>query len=362
MPRVLGLTPSGFDPAGRFRVKQFIPYLEQAGWEVCFRPNRPDRLWSSRLSNRFARAAHHRLARIQMKWNRLRDIQEAGRSDVVFANRDLAGKGEFFQRQLLRRNPRVIFDFDDAIYLGRSEAAIRRMCERAAWVTPGNEFLAEFARHVTERVTVFPTVVDTDCYQPRPRRPGRVRVGWSGSDQSIAYGLMPYLGMLAEIRRDVDFELVVITNSRPRIIEPGLPWSFLPWTEATEVEGLQTLDVGLMPLQDNEFERGKCGLKLLQYMALGIPAVASPVGVNQEIVRHGETGYLAATEAQWGAAIGALARDRDLRLRIGDAARQRCEQHYSIRRWLPVLLDLFERVAHCQTAPGSVERGWEPSR
>jgi glycosyltransferase involved in cell wall biosynthesis len=195
------------------------------------------------------------------------------------------------------------------------------MCERAAWVTPGNEYLAAYARQFTDRVTVVPTVVDTERYQPAfSQRPGRLRIGWSGSDQSIDFTLVPYLEMIARLQREVAFELVVITNTRPRIATPGLGWSFLPWEEGTEVSGLQTLDIGLMPLVDNAFQRGKCGLKLLQYMAVGVPAVASPVGVNQEIAVHGRTGFLASTEAEWKEAVLALARDGALRQRMGEAA------------------------------------------
>ncbi len=280
-----------------------------------------------------------------MKWNRWRDVASAARFDSVFVNRDLAGPGLFYQRRLLRRNPRVVFDFDDAIFIGRNEAAVRWMCEQSAWVTPGNRYLAEFVGRYTDRCTVIPTVIDTEEYRPSSEGASPVpRVGWSGSDQSIRVTLFPFLPLMAEIQRRVDFELVVITNTRPEIETPGLKWSFLPWTAETEVAGLRSLDVGLMPLADDAFQRGKCGLKALQYMAVGRPVVASPVGVNAEIVQNGKTGFHAVTEADWMSAIQSLASSSERRSEMGAAGRKRCEESYSVRRWFPVLDEILRRV------------------
>jgi hypothetical protein len=280
-----------------------------------------------------------------MKWNRWRDVVGAGRFDSVFVNRDLAGPGTLFQQHLLRRNPRVVFDFDDAIFIGENEAAVRWMCERAAWVTPGNRYLEEFVGRYTDRCTVVPTVIDTEEYRPSPAgAAARLRVGWSGSDQSIRVTLFPFLPLIAELQRGLDFELVVITNTRPVIEVPGLKWSFVPWTAESEVSGLQGLDVGLMPLADDAFQRGKCGLKALQYMAVGRPVVASPVGVNAEIVENGRTGFHASSDGEWAEALRALVGSPERRAAMGEAGRRRCDDSYSIRRWFPVLDEILGRV------------------
>ena len=346
MKSLLGLTTSAYDPASRFRFVQFIPYLERAGWHVTHRANRPDRQWSSDLPTRLARAAHYRAGRFAMKINRRLDLRDAGSYDVVFVNRDLAGRGLALERTLHARNPRVVFDFDDAIFVGPEEQSVAWACRQAAWVTPGNEYLAAWARRHTDRVTLIPTVIDTDLCVPNgvPSSPGPIRVGWSGSDQSIRDTLFPILPLLAQLQRELGFQLVIITNTRPDLPVDGLEWTFVPWTAEGESTLGARMDIGLMPLIDNAFQRGKCGLKLLQYMAVGIPAIASPVGVNREIVAQGQSGFLPENPREWREALSALVRSPELRLEVGRAGRRRCAEEYSIHKWLPALIDILERV------------------
>lgn len=348
MPTLCGMTTSAFDPASRFRFIQFIPYLQASGWSVTHMPNRPDRQWSSPLPFRPARALHQRAGRLRMKWNRWMETGAVGDFDVVFVNRDLAGGGNFFERRLLAQNPRVVFDFDDAIYIGRNEHAIAWMCSNASWVTPGNEYLAEWVRRHTPHVTVIPTVVDTETYVAGDcgSSDRTVRLGWSGSDQSIAAVLYPRLAMLAELQREFAFRFVIISNTPPKLPVRDLKFTFYPWSADAEGRMGQLMDIGLMPLQDDEFQRGKCGLKLLQYMAAGIPAIASPVGVNSSIVADGKTGFLASSPAQWRTAIAELVSQPRLRTNMGRAGRQRCEQHYSVRRWLPELQRILLQAGH----------------
>lgn len=347
MPRVLGITQSRFDPASRCRLIQFIPHLARVGWEVIHRPNRPDRQWRSPLNWRPLRAVHYRLGRAAMKWNRVRDLALARECEAIFINRDLANEGFFLRKLLEPYAPAVVYDFDDAIFVGRRERAVRWLCQRAGWVTPGNDYLAQYARRHTSRVTIIPTVIDTGAYQVR--KPGedekrvKVRVGWSGSDQSIRATLFPRLEMLKTLQMRVPFELVVITNTRPTLAA-DFDWSFVPWRESDEHLLSTRMDIGIMPLKDDPFQKGKCGLKLLQYMAAGLPTVASPVGVNSEIVLPGLTGFLASTDQEWHQAIEQLVRSSDLRSTMGGQGRRRCELHYSINRWLPVLVDVLERV------------------
>ncbi len=363
MRRLLACTHSTFDPASRFRIAQFVPHLARAGWQVTLRPNRPNRERRPRWPVPVLRRPRGWVRSAVRRASRARDVRDAQRFDAVFVNRDLLGLDLRCERALLARNPRVVFDFDDAIFLGDKAAHAEWMCRHAAWVTAGNDYLADFARRFTDRVTVLPTVVDVDRYALPVHDPprARVRVGWCGSPLSIQETLVPHLPMLARLQAALDFELVVMTRPRPRLPDCGLTWRYVRWSPGKETRLAAHLDVGVMPLVDDEFQRGKCGLKLLQYMAAGVPAVASPVGVNTRIVRHGERGFLATTEREWHAALAPLVADAALRRAIGMAGRRHCEREYSLARWLPTLVDVLDRVATAPVEPRTASLRAAPS-
>lgn len=333
-------------PASRFRVEQFLPHLERAGWRTSLRTQRPARPWESPYRSDAVRWLHRRARTRARQLRRLRDIRAASAYDVVLLNRDLLAGRPAFEAKLLRRNPRVVFDLDDAIYLGEKEAHVAWICARAAWVTAGNERLADFARRHTDRVSVLPTVVDTDAYRVRSehRRPGRVRVGWLGSDRSIHETLVPHLDMLGRLRNEIGFDLVVVSKPKPELPPATAPWEFVEWSPANETRIAELFDVGIMPLVDEPYQRGKCGCKLLQYMAAGLPTIASPVGVNEHLLGGGR-GLRATSEGEWRAALATLVADAGLRRSLGAAGRAFVERSYSLRGWLPVLEEILARVA-----------------
>ena len=346
------------DPACRFRIGQFVPYLENAGWHVSLRTRHPPFPWiTPAWTHSFLRAGYREAAFFCRRWRRRWDIHAASRFDVVFLNRDLL-EGKFIYEDLLfRRNPRVIFDFDDAIFLGEKERHIGQICERSAWVIAGNEYLASFARRFSPRVSVIPTVIDTCQYKPSSNfRSGEpVRIGWLGSGQSIRETLYPHLPILAELQRELGFELVIVSSPRPDRKDRSLAWRFIEWSPLVETQIADLFDVGIMPLVDEPFQRGKCGCKILQYMSASLPVIASPVGINRELIDDGSRGVLASDKAEWGAALATLIADEGLRHRMGQAGRTFVEQHYSLRRWFPDLLSIIEAVAAGQTpAPVSL--------
>jgi hypothetical protein len=351
MPTLMACTHSTSDPASRFRVIQWIPHLGRAGWQVSLRPNRPQRYWRSSIRNPLLARLQTRAAVLLRRAARLRDIAHASRYDVVLVNRDLLGGKVHYEQRLLRQNRNVVFDFDDAIFLAGKRTHAEWICRNAAWVTAGNEVLAGFARGVTERVTVLPTVIEVERYGVirRPSATPPLRVGWCGSDLSIRETLTPFLPVLARLQRALGFELVIVSRPRPELPDLGLRWRFVEWSEKLETELANHLDVGIMPLADNEFERGKCGCKLLQYMASSLPAVASPVGINAHLLDQGR-GFLAVTEREWADALSALMLRPELRQELGAAGRRFVEQEYSLRGWLPILLEVLSRVAAGENA------------
>lgn len=346
-PRLMACSHSRDDPASRFRVMQYLPHLAAAGWAVTHRPQVPSRYWRPATRVPLCRGLQRRAAAALRAWNRRRDIRDAAHCDVVWLNRDLHRGRLAWEQALFAANPRVVFDFDDAIFLGaQREAHIAWICRRAAWVTAGNTLLVDFARQFTDRVTLLPTVVDAARYAVHPGTAApRLRVGWLGSELSIGDTLYPYWQMFGRLQAQLDFDFVICSRPRPQPPPGALRWHYLEWSPDTEEQIGRHLDVGVMPLVDTPFQRGKCGLKLLQYMAAGLPVVASPVGVNRTLVRPGENGFLAEREDDWRAALRAL-RDNPARRRaLGGAGRERCARDFSLRRWVGALQAILQRVA-----------------
>jgi len=269
-------------------------------------------------------------------------------ADVVWIEKELwPWAPAWLERFAWGRRP-VMLDFDDAVFhsydLHRSPAAralfgdkIDQLMRAATLVVVGNDYLARRARQAgAQRVEVLPTVVDLKRYVVATRETvtdAPLRVGWIGSPATVDYvrQLAGPLAALAAKRR------VVLRLIGAKVNLPNVPIEFVPWTESGEVQAIADLDVGVMPLPDSPWERGKCGYKLVQYLACGVPVVASPVGVNATLVQPGENGFLATTDAEWIQALTCLADDEALRRRLGAQGRALVESRYSLQVAAPIL-------------------------
>jgi hypothetical protein len=307
LPKLLFLTSGRDTPSTRFRVRQYYPMLKERA-VVHESPCRPPKDLT-RFDFRFGGAPLGLILFTGKLVSRLTAIARGPLHDLVYLERELlVSLAPRLEKLAIKLAPRAIFDFDDALYL-RHPKAIAAICARATRVIAGNETLAAFARQHTDRVSVVPTPVETDRFTPGTRD-GKTVV-WTGSAENLKY--------LDAIRPRIKAPLRVVCNRKP-----PFDCEFVPWSPATEVEALRTAAVGIMPLPDDDWTRGKCGFKLLQYMACGLPVVASPVGVNAEIV--GDAGVV--TE-DWERGIErALGMD-------GAAARARVEERYSVRAVFP---------------------------
>ena len=287
---------------------------------------------------------------------RLRQLLAVGHADVVILQRKLLPS---WQLALLRRRAKcLVYDVDDALFhrdsfvrkstLSRVRLARFRKTVRAAdAVIAGNDYLRQYASAYTDpwRVHWVPTCVQPQWYRPATHnRMGRaVRLVWIGQ-RSMLPSLECLREHFAAIARWLpDMHLRLVCDAATEF--PGLRVGLRRWSTATEAEDLADADIGISWLPDDLWSQGKCGLKVLQYMAAGLPVVANPVGIHRQMVVHGETGLLAATPSQWAAAIARLAADPRLRSRMGAAGRQRVKEQYNVEHWGPRLASVVDSVA-----------------
>lgn len=357
---MLALTKYGLMGASsRMRSLQYLPWLQQAGIQVTVQPLLSDAL----LQERYHRGGYSGLNLLQAYAHRCRALSQRKRFDVVWIEKEaLPWWPLWLERALLRGVPYVL-DYDDAIfhhYDTHANPWVRRLYGKrldglmahAALVVGGNDYLAQRARDAgAPWVEVLPTVIDLDRYPHRPHTPvaGRLpRIVWIGSPTTARY-LELLRGALQKLAERQPFVLRVIGGGEVKL--PGVQVENVPWSEASEVENILDCDVGVMPLLDSPWEQGKCGYKLIQYMACGLPVVASPVGVNCEIVEHERNGFLAHTPQEWEQALQALLLDAGLRQRMGHLGRSKVEEHYALQVTGPRLAKLIRQAAGTRPSP-----------
>jgi glycosyltransferase involved in cell wall biosynthesis len=350
---------SSIGPSSRYRICQFLPYLSAVGMECRIFPLfGPVYYRILEFRNPVARL----LVKVVYVGGRLVkrswDLMTLPRVDVVVIEGQLFPYAPaWLERLILRVLPTVVLEFDDAIYLTRfHQSKIPALLKSVSESVVGNEVLARYARQYCSHVSVIPTVVDTRRFtpavgtEPSAREDGQrlLRVVWIG----LAYNL-EYLDIVVPALRALSEQGLVcfrVICSHPPVLK-GVNMEFRPWSMDLEATDLRECHIGIMPLPDTEWARGKCGLKLLQYMACGLATVASPVGVNREIVRDNETGFLAASPSAWYEKLYRLCQDDELRARLGRAGRQRVEGSYSLARWGPLVAEHYLDLARRSAVP-----------
>jgi glycosyltransferase involved in cell wall biosynthesis len=351
--RVLALVPYPLNrvPGQRFRLEQWAPLLRQDGIEMDFSPFLKPAAMSVLYKPGHTVTKVSSLVRGYAM--RAAEALFPGDYDVALVHRWATFFGPaWFEPWISRRIP-LVYDFDDAIYRPWSSRAnawasifkpagkTAAICRVARHVMVGNDYLAAYARPLSANLTVVPTTIDTQAYFPRERPPNtRPVVGWTGSVTTIPY-LEAIGGALGRLARGGNCEIRVI-GGELRI--PDGEVRCQPWNAQTEIEDIRAFDIGLMPMPDDEWARGKCALKALQYMALGIPPVVTPVGVNAEVVTDGVNGFHARTEDEWVEKVERLASDPELRRRLGAAARRTVEERFSAAAQAPVVARILKAV------------------
>jgi glycosyltransferase involved in cell wall biosynthesis len=349
--------PFGIVPGQRFRYEQYIELLRAQGFRVTIKS----------FYNYYTNSILYTPGKtVQKVWGilagyikRILSLPEILTADYIFLYREAIPVGppifEWIAAKVFRK--KIIYDFDDAIWLTdnlsesylqkaiRWRSKVASICTWSYKVSCGNEYLCSFARQFAKHVVLNPTTIDTEAlHNPalyKKEHDDLLTIGWTGTHSTLKYleFLQPIIQKL-EDKYPGTFRFLVIANKKPAIKLESL--EFLLWKKETEIPDLLKLDIGVMPLTDDIWAKGKCGFKALQYMALEVPAIVSPVGVNTKIIEHGETGFFASTPDEWMNSLEQLIANKALREKMGKQSRKKVEAEFSVNSNASNFLSLFD--------------------
>lgn len=362
----------GRSPGQRFRCEQYIPFLKDDGFDIEY-----SNIISEKGDKVFYSPGNYlKKLFIVLKtlWIRYKDYRKAKNSDIIFIYREAIMLGSTYFEKLYRKtNAKIIFDFDDSIWLNdvsegnknlgwmKKPSKTKDICKLADMVIVGNQYLADYASEFNNNVVIVPTTIDTSYHtqikQTDTDKP--VCIGWTGTSTTAKHfmGIEPVLEKIKEkYGNRVCFRFINNIPYKNEALE--LETTF--WDKEKEIEQLSWIDIGIMPLPNDKWSNGKCGFKGLQYMALGIPTVMSPVGVNKDIIQNTDNGFLADTEDEWFSTLCTLIENTELRKSIGNKGRETVESFYSVNSQKNRYVSLFNHLideekansgAHFASAP-----------
>ena len=341
-------------PGQRFRFEQYLNYLRANGFDVDISfllDEKDDKIFysSGKLFGKLKIVGKSIL-------RRLADLKRASSYNIVFVFREALFLGTpVFEKQFVKKT-KLIFDFDDSIWLQNVSEANKmfsglkdagktsKIIKQSSLVIAGNKYLAEYARRFNQHVVIIPTTIDTKEYYPRKKiQNDKVCIGWSGSATTIPH-LKTQVAALRILKKKYGEKVYFKIIGDAFFYDKELEVKGLAWEKKNEIEELSEFDIGIMPLPDTEWAKGKCGLKGLQYMALEIPTIMSPVGVNSEIICDGENGFLATNTDDWVAKLSLLIDSGSLRNEIGKRGRQTVVDKYSVEANKNLYLKCFNSL------------------
>lgn len=357
MKKILFLTPYPLNsaPSQRFRFEQYLPFLSTIGIQYEVAPFLDEKTWAIFYKQGFTvRKVIGILIGILKRHFLLFSLYKY---DKLFIHREacLIGPAYFEWLYSIVFRKKIIFDFDDAIWIKdvsvvnkslgwlKFPKKTEKIIAYSTAVIAGNGYLADYAMKYNKHVFVIPTTIDTRYHFPFKtiKQNEKIRIGWTGTittNNHLKF-LFPVLAKLKNKYPQV--ELVMISNAP--IVESSIEISYERWNKTTEIEDLSSFDIGVMPLPNDEWAKGKCGFKGLQYMALEIPTIMSPIGVNTEIIQDGENGFLAISEADWIEKLSRLIESKELREKIGRAGRKTVENRYSTESQKETFLKIIQQ-------------------
>jgi len=352
--------PTHSIPGQRFRFELFLKALIKEGISYKISPF---------VSKRFYKIVFQKGHFIQKVGftllgygKRLGDLFRARSFDIIFIYRETTPFRTIFFEWWCKKvwKKKIVYDFDDAIFLPaisdsnrvvsilKNSQKVFKTIQMSDIVFVGNQYLASHARAFNDRIEILPTIIDTNAYAQQKKNLTENRqlcLGWSGSFSTISY-FLDTIPLIQKIHSSSSHKFRVKIIGKAGIRIPGIEVKSIAWQRDTEVSDLCEMDIGIMPLKDDPWSWGKCGLKILQYMALGIPPVASNVGVNKDIVIDGVNGFLAQTDEEWFQKIQTLLEDQDLRNHMGKMARKTIEENYSLKKYTSYFISQLRGLFH----------------
>ena len=356
--RILYIVPhrKNRSPGQRFRCEHFIPYVETHDYKITYA-----NLLSAWDDSHFYRKNNYLVKTfilIKTFVQRFFQLQKVKKYDAVLIYREAFMLGTtYFERLIARKKVPIIFDFDDAIWLNDVSDANAKLkwlkrpgktadiCQLANLVIAGNQYLANYATQHNNNVKIVPTTLDTDYHKSRSetKADNLVRIGWTGSSTTLKHFRL-LIPVLIKLQQKYKKRLAIRVIADEPVVHKQLHIENVQWSPSDEIQRLDEVDIGIMPLPDDQWSKGKCGFKGLQYMSMGIPAVMSPVGVNKEIIDDGHNGFLAANNKAWEDKLTRLIESAELRKKIGQAGRNTVLESYSNNAWKDQYLEYFDEV------------------
>lgn len=348
--------PIGGAPSQRFRFEQYLSFLEENGFSITPKPFIDQKTWE--LLYKPGLFAQKTIGMLKSFVKRFTLLGSIHKYDFIFMHREAMQFGppifEFIICKILKK--KVLYDFDDAIWLKNHSdsnallsftkwySKVNKICSWVTEIQCGNQYLANYAKQFNQHVTIVPTTIDTLNKHNKLIDFEReiITIGWTGSHSTMHYldFIVPIIKKL-ELKFDIKF--LVISDRNPNYQLSS--FEYCKWNKETEIDDLAKIDIGIMPLKNNEWAEGKCAFKGLQYMALGISTVVSPVGMNKQLIKNGENGFLAESETEWLENLTTLIENKKLRKKIGLAGHQTIQNLYSVEALKPTYLDLFNRMS-----------------
>ena len=343
-------------PSQRFRFEQYLDYFNENGYDyelATLLNEQDDKLFYSK-----GNWVRKLFLVIQSFRKRLKDVKRTDRFDIVFIQREAFFIGTtYFEKKLSRLPVKVIFDFDDSIWLPnvslgnkklqwlKNSNKTKALIGLADFTIVGNQYLGDYAKQFNKHVQIIPTTIDTEYHKNKAHEKSNtpICIGWTGTATTIKHFEM-VIPVLIKLKERYNNQIYFKVIGENEYTNEDLEIKGTQWSLNTEIEDLSEIDIGIMPLPNDQWTQGKCGFKGLQYMSLEIPTIMSPVGVNTEIIENGVNGFLAKTEEEWLTTISMLIESSELRSSIGAAGRKTIIKNYSVEANKQKYLDLLNEV------------------